>query len=229
MKKYILPLLSLLFLASCSDDVVIEAPSIQGATNTGYFYSTDVTAYQSEDGSISIQGKKGAKVLTLTTNAANAGSTYHFGVDLKNTASFKTLDSLVYATDTTGSGQLKIEAIHNNMISGNFHFSARVNGNSGDTLYFSQGAFYNIPITNGEAPSDSIAPPPVTTACAQAVTNAATAAEAYAQAQESGSAADIATACLAYREALLVQIDACGDESGFLQITLDGLDCNQNN
>ncbi len=58
--------------------------------------------------------------------------------------------------------------------------------------------------------------------CSEATANTAAAADAYANA----TSADYNAKCVAYKAALEAQIDACGDDSGALQIMIDGLgDC----
>ncbi len=59
--------------------------------------------------------------------------------------------------------------------------------------------------------------------CEEATAATSDAAAAY-NAAEAGSE-EAYNNCMAYREALITQIDICGDESGALQSTLDGLTC----
>ncbi len=62
-----------------------------------------------------------------------------------------------------------------------------------------------------------------TMTCEEASQATATAQENYENAEEGSTVQH--EYCVAYREALIAQIDVCGDDSGELQNTLEGLDC----
>ncbi len=232
MKKLLYPLLLLLFLASCSDEVQFNTPSIQGTTDAGFFHAFDAVAHKNEDGSVSLVGKEGSRQLTIKLPSVVEGAHYELGVDTATIAKFTTVDGVIYSTDTTGNGEVFLKSIENGVLSGEFHFNARVNGVEGDTLNFSQGAFLSVPYGNAESEGDSIdvpgeTLPPVTTDCDEAATQVAAAAQAYEGAQNSGDQAAITEACQAYATALQQQIEVCGDDSGALQQILEGLPCNQ--
>lgn len=236
MKKYIIPVLLILFLTACSDDIKkVDSPSIQGETSYGFFHTTDVSAHLNgadsinDGGSITIKGKRNGREITLTLNSMTPGAQYELGIDSTNMASYKVNDVL-YTTGTTGEGQVILESIEDGKLSGTFHFYA-YGEDTGDTLSFSQGAFYNISFNGGfgDVDKDTLTPPdsipPVILDCENATANVGEASDAYEEAQTTGSEEDIQEACQAYRNALEAQIIACGDDSGNIQQILDGLDC----
>lgn len=239
MKKYIIPILLMVFLAGCSDDIVKDEPSIRGQTNTdGYFLTTDVAAHQNSDSTLTIYGEKGSKTITINLSSMSVGVDYVFGLDSINSATFKTGQG-VYSTGTVGDGKVTIDKIGENTISGTFNFNAPITqGDSiveGDSIVdsfnFNKGSFFDIPLVDEELGGDDNDSPiidpedPVSPACQLAQVQTQVAKVTYEDAQEDGSDEDIQEACLDYQEALENEINECGDDSGNLQDILDNLDC----
>lgn len=217
MKKYLIPVLLLVVLVSCSDDIESNTPSIQGIVNKQFFRASDASGETSQGGSVTLTGTDAAQTITLKTESTTPGI-YELGENPNNVATFETIDSLFYSTGTIGNGQIEITDKKDGKISGTFYFNARVNGTTGDTLNFNKGSFFSVPITGMSAP-------PVVTNCEEATTVVDAALTTYNDALANGTAEDIQQACQAYKTALEGQIEACGDESGNIQAIIDGLDC----
>lgn len=227
MRKLILPLIALFFLAACSDDIRFNNPSMQGRVDTSdYFHTFDVSAEQNSNGSVVITGKQGSRVLKLNLGSLVSGSVYSLGGESQyHQASYKTVNGILYRTNFGGEGVVYISSVEGNAVSGSFSFTALNDSEPDDVLHISQGAFYEILIENGGGSGE----PPVNgnqpENCDEAVEASGMASLAYTQAVQSGSAEEIMTACVNYRTALELQIELCGDQNGFIQQQIDGLDC----
>lgn len=226
MRKLILPLIALFFLVACSDDIRFNNPSMQGRIDTrDYFHTFDVSAEQNSNGSVVITGKQGSRILKLNLGSLVSGNSYSLGGESQNQASFKTVNGILYRTDFGGEGIVHISSVEGNAVSGSFSFTAWNDSEPDDVLHISQGSFYDIPLKNGDGSDE----PPVNgnqpENCDEAVEASGMASLAYTQAVQSGSAEEIMTACVQYRTALELQIELCGDQNGFIQQQIDGLDC----
>lgn len=231
MKKFILPLIALLFLAACSDDVQFNNPSIQGRIDhAAYFHTFEVSAGQNADGSLVMLGKQGSRQLELTLSSMQANTEYILGGDSGNQAIFKTIDDQVFKTQPDGEGYVYISSTSENALTGYFGFTAYTHELLPDTLHFSEGTFFEIPLTS---PGDWGGQPepgdPEPMSCDDAVEASGQASLAYTQAVQSGTPEEIMTACIDYRAALETQIEICGDQNGFVQQQIDNLDCGDEN
>ena len=215
MKKYILPLLMILFLTSCSDDIETNNPGLQAETDLGFFHTLEPTAYTNEDGSITIMGERGNEKLKLTLTSISAGEEYELGGESSNVATFMTAEEVLYSTDSLGEGKVKIKTAENGELYGSFNFDARVNGHTGDTLNFSQGAFFGVPMIDGSLDDEDgevTLPEDLDPDCLEALNELMEAFDAYYEAieNEEENWDELVEACNNYKDAYYNLIEVCG-------------------
>lgn len=237
MKNYILPLLMILFLVSCSDDIETNTPGLQAETDLGFFHTLNPEAYTNEDGTITIVGEQGAKQLKLTLTSITEGEEYELGGESQNVATYLTDEEVLYSTDSLGDGIVKIKTTENGEIYGSFGFNARVNGHTGDTLNFSQGAFFGVPMVDGsldDEDENEDLPEDIDEDCLEAYNEAMEAFEAYYAAidsEDDDNWEEIAEACNHYKDAVYNLIEVCGDDEMLddeIVEEVENLDCDMN-
>lgn len=216
MKKIFLIALLSLFVISCGDDIETNTPSIQGEVEDVFFRSGSSTATLNEDGSVTLTGSSSDEVVTLTASAYEEGI-YSFGGSVTNEATFEDFNGVLYLTGENGDGEIEITRIEGGRLSGEFYFNALENG-VGDTINFSKGSFFDVPLTNPGTPST----PGSDLDCEEAQNIRLAAKLAYDNV-DPNNAEQLQLVCNAYRNALNQEIDTCGDESGDLQAILDTL------
>jgi hypothetical protein len=216
MKKIFLIALLSLFVISCGDDIETNTPSIQGEVEDIFFRSGSSTATLNEDGSVTLTGSSSDEVVTLTASAYEEGI-YSFGGSVTNEATFEDFNGVLYLTGENGDGEIEITRIEGGRLSGEFYFNALENG-VGDTINFSKGSFFDVPLTNPGTPST----PGSDLDCEEAQNIRLAAKLAYDNVDPNNTE-QLQLVCNAYRNALDQEIDTCGDESGDLQAILDTL------
>lgn len=216
MKKIFLIALLSLFVISCGDDIETNTPSIQGEVEDIFFRSASSTATLNEDGSVTLTGSSSDEVVTLTASAYEEGI-YSFGGSVTNEATFEDFNGVLYLTGENGEGEIEITRIEGGRLSGEFYFNALENG-VGDTINFSKGSFFDVPLTNPGTPST----PGSDLDCEEAQNIRLAAKLAYDNVDPNNTE-QLQLVCNAYRNALNQEIDTCGDESGDLQAILDTL------
>lgn len=222
MKKYFLPLLLVLFAVSCSDDIKTNSPGIQAQTDFGYFHTFDTQVYDNDDGTYTIQALDGSKTLNLTITGLSSGVDYELGGESMNVATYQGKDGVLYSTDSLGDGVVKIKSNEEAGVFGTFSFNARVNGHTGDTLNFSQGAFFGVPISGGAPVDNPDLPSNGSDECQMASLNYYNAFSALVQAGlDDASAAEMQEKCMAAKQALEELFEICDmdeiDPDGVLQ------------
>lgn len=216
MKKIFLIALLSLFVISCGDDIETNTPSIQGEVEDIFFRSGSSTATLNEDGSVTLTGSSSDEVVTLTASAYEEGI-YSFGGSVTNEATFEDFNGVLYLTGENGDGEIEITRIEGGRLSGEFYFNALENG-VGDTINFSKGSFFDVPLTNPGTPST----PGSDLDCEEAQNIRLAAKLAYDDVDPNNTE-QLQLVCNAYRNALDQEIEVCGDESGDLQSILDTL------
>lgn len=216
MKKIFLIALLSLFVISCGDDIETNTPSIQGEVEDIFFRSGSSTATLNEDGSVTLTGSSSDEVVTLTASAYEEGI-YSFGGSVTNEATFEDFNGVLYLTGENGDGEIEITRIEGGRLSGEFYFNALENG-VGDTINFSKGSFFDVPLTNPGTSST----PGSDLDCEEAQNIRLAAKLAYDNVDPNNTE-QLQLVCNAYRNALNQEIDTCGDESGDLQAILDTL------
>ncbi|HLS29585.1 MAG TPA: DUF6252 family protein [Flavobacteriaceae bacterium] len=234
MKKYFIPVLLLLLLVSCSDDIETNTPSMQGQTSFGFFHDLDAKVYTNEDGSMTIAGEDGSKKLNLTLQSISAGQEYELGGSSLNVAEYTSNSGVFYSTDSLGEGTIKISSVDQDGVFGSFGFNARVNGHTGDTLNVSQGALFGIPMAEGSLnPDDDIDVPMPDNAseeCMAAMFEYYEAFQAFNNAGFNDEPSDVMQQkCTELKTAIQNAIDVCEEAEDILQGQYDMLDCSADN
>ncbi|MDQ7916268.1 DUF6252 family protein [Mesonia sp. MT50] len=213
--SFLLALLSL-FMMSCGDDVETNTPSIQGEVEDVFFRSSTSTAAINDDGSVTLTGTSSDETVTLKVSDYEVG-TYMIQGNAANEATFEDFNGVLYLTGEDGEGKIEVTRVENGTLSGEFYFNALKNG-VGDTINFSKGSFFDVPVTNPTPPDPDLN-------CEEAQAISLSAKIAYDNV-DPNNAEELQATCNSYRTALNQEIEACGDESGELQLILDGLgDC----
>ncbi|WP_121667002.1 DUF6252 family protein [Mesonia aquimarina] len=219
-KLFLLTLIAVLGVVSCSDEIESNTPSIQGEANGEFFRARNSSATINQDGSVTMVGTSSEETISLTTASIDLG-TYALGNGNINEATFENVEGDFYTTGSTGFGQIEITKVEAGKLSGEFYFDARKD-ETGDTLNFNKGFFFEVPLTNPGSGGE------VAITCQEAQTATAQASQAFANGDPDNQE-EYETLCLAYKAALDQQIEACGDESGDLQTALDALPCANEN
>ncbi len=147
--RYLNILLLVVLFSGCSDTIEDGNETIQGLYNDLFFRSTVSSAHIDQDGRLVIEGSS-TETVRLQVARPEVG-TYEITADNDNQATFG-LDSQIFITqgENTG-GQIEIEKITENSVTGNFFFDARLNG-VGERLNFQKGVFFEVPF---EEPNDT--------------------------------------------------------------------------
>lgn len=236
MKKYFLPLLLVFFALSCSDDIETNTPGIQAQTDFGYFHTFDTQVYTNDDGTFTIQALDGSKTLNLTLTSLTAGSTYELGGQSPNVATYIGKNGVLYSTDSLGDGTIRIKTTDENGVYGSFSFNARVNGVTGDTLNFSQGAFFGVPMSDGDLGDIDVPdlPDGISAECGAAFMDYQVTFSAFVQAvMDDESSEVLQEKCAAAKQAIEVVMSVCDldeiDPDGVMQMHYDFFgDCTGN-
>jgi len=230
MKKIFVLLISILTIVSCGDELEFNNPAMQGFKD-GEIFRTNTFRADIDRGGLVIQGKVQGQVLTLITTRDLRG-TYSLGGDNQSEALFLDSDGVLFSTINTPDPNVQVYPTEGEIIienfdrradnvvlaTGTFWFNAfTVDGL--ESVNFNRGRFYRVPILDGIPAIGG------GTSCQDAVTAVADAEEAFlATNQTMENYTDI---CNAYREALIVKINACvGANNQSSQDILDSLgDC----
>ncbi|WP_234859419.1 DUF6252 family protein [Aquimarina aquimarini] len=136
-----------LFLTSCSTDIEINTPALQAKIENEVFRSSIKKAIIYDDGTLVISGSSGDKSISFTTISTDVG-TYKTAQKTVSKASFQKNNAKFISKDGETEGEVTITEIHNNEISGNFHFK-NLKDNEGNITSFRNGWFYRLPLEVG--------------------------------------------------------------------------------
>ncbi len=230
MKKYILIFVSLITIVSCGDDVEFNDITFEGLRNGEFLWRGGASNVSFDaNGFLTISGSNGTGDLSLTIPGGNVGI-YTLGT-LDNTNATYQENGISYATFYDGSGgpaqqgdgEVEIEEVDlvRKTFTGTFKFNA-YDASGDNVVNFSQGRFFNVPLTSGDFPT-------VILTCPDAQMASQTALSAY---QDTFIGVDVVDAqayqdaCMLYKQALEDEQAFCGDDTGSLQDIIDGLgDC----
>lgn len=227
MKRVTVLLLILVTVLSCSDEIKFNSPAIQGFKD-GQFWRSSSFAADIDFGGFLIEGAGNVETLQLITNNDIRG-TYELGGENPSVAIFKDVNGLVYSTANEpdpslslypSDGQIIIEDITRDdpkQISGSFWFNAYT-ADGMNYINFSRGVLFDVPLVGGLLAIDN------GSACLQARQQVDITRNAYNEVDSNDP--EYTDVCNAYKQALIVRISACGDDSGVIQSTIDSLgDC----
>ncbi|MFC0777736.1 DUF6252 family protein [Flavobacterium sp. HJSW_4] len=157
MKKYFYFLSFLLLFVSCEEDIKFNNPAFQTLKDNTFWRAQVYQAGAESNGSFIIEGALGLEQISFQLPEPFE-KTFVLGVDDATKVIYKNRYKGQEAEFSTGAGKGNGEIIvteYNtveNTISGTFKFTA-VNADSGaekQTMHFSEGVFYKIPITPQE-------------------------------------------------------------------------------
>lgn len=222
MKKIVILLLTVVSFFSCSNNVEFNNPAMQAKKDGDVWKAETYRANIDNNGRLRITGSFGYDNLTLLVTSTNL-ATYELGNTISE-AVYNDGKGLLFSTNNIPNPDVsvyepdgKVEIYEydrdNNYVSGRFNFNAYdITGFK--TLNFNQGDFYRVPVT-GE---------PINNTCNDATVQVNSAETVYTNTGITDP--NYTASCTSYKNALLVQIEACGDPSGSLLITVNNLgDC----
>ncbi|MBT8266264.1 MAG: hypothetical protein KJO41_00380 [Bacteroidia bacterium] len=215
------------FLYSC-EDLQDNNPALQGIKNGNELWKATFFSSDIDYGGFLIEGRNSFETVQLVTSNDTQG-TFNLGGESASVAIFKDANGVVYSTANAPDpslslyptdGQIIVEDVVNSdpkTLIGTFWFHAYT-ADGLNYFNFSEGVFYNVPLLGGLVVIDN------GSICLQATQQVAIAFLAFNAADSTSP--EYPDICLAYKNALTAQINACGDSSGNLQALVDSLgDC----
>lgn len=156
MRKYILVLLCLLTVLSCSDDVTFNSPALQGIRDTVLFRS-NVQRVELVNPSGLVNSLKLVR-LSGTLGEESVQFEFPFGEGVFDldpntiaTASYTNASGKIFSTNFDGEGQVVVERVEDSTYTGTFSFRA-VSAIDTTEVYFTKGVFYKVPFFTAEIP-----------------------------------------------------------------------------
>ena len=227
MKKVIVLLSLFLTFIACEDDLVFSNPSFTANKNDVSWQSTNFKASIDAFGFLSITAINGEEIINLKTAGASNG-TFTVG-NTATQAVYQDQNGVTYSTNNIpdpsiqlypSEGQINIEEFNSieKTVSGTFYFHAFDNTGL-QSVVFNKGFFYNVPILFIAQPDNG----QQDLACLAAQATASTTLTNLNAVDVNGS--QYSQYCTAYKVALQIQIQECGDD-GTLQNIITSLgDC----
>lgn len=145
MKRFTLVFLIAILSISCSDTITRDETIFQTMIDNDFFRSQTGVAYLNDEGHLTIESTTNESV-KLTTEFSQPGI-YTLAPTGVNSATYKTYLGDVYTSKHSNiDGVIEISQINEDGYDGKFNFNA-VN-ETGDTIVFHKGAFFNVPLGN---------------------------------------------------------------------------------
>ncbi len=138
--------------SSCEDNLDDDnIPAIQAVRNGEFFKSTQMSAVNNTDGTVSIIGVNRLERLEFILEGANAG-TYPLGSGAPNEAVYTFNDTDVFSSNEgAGNGQVVLSSnTPPGTLTGTFSFVSYLPNNA-DSLYMRQGVIFQVPFGDGIA------------------------------------------------------------------------------
>jgi len=154
MRTFMLFLLAAFALISC-EDIQDNSPAMQVVLNDQLFKAIDARAEIMQDGTLVIQGLTDVEGLTITLNNSAEG-VYTLGGNAINRAVFQDFLGSIYTTRPFGDGEVVIQNVTENTLTGTFKFNAYRFGL--DTLNGQKGFFFKVPILAGTTSTEPVPP-----------------------------------------------------------------------
>lgn len=141
-------ILSVMLLFSSCENLEDNSPALQGTVDHVVFKAVYARAIANVDGSYTIEGNNEVEEMTLHISSPEIG-TYYIGEGFPNSATFETINGVIYSTSSAGEGKIIVSNWDTsiNAISGTFNFSAAIPGV--DTITVNNGVFYEVPYIGG--------------------------------------------------------------------------------
>ncbi|MGB6268382.1 MAG: DUF6252 family protein [Olleya sp.] len=231
MKRITIVLAVLLTLSSCGEELVFNTPAFLGYNGGELWEATNYRANVDDQGYLTVTGIRNLETINLRTNNTTEGS-YALGNTVSSISSAIYEDELgaVYTTNSVPHPSVQVYPSEGNITISEFNLIERtVSGtftfhsfdNTGlNHENFNKGYFYNVPIlsigvvdTSGQ-----------TQACLNATAVVVTTQTNFNNTDPNGP--DYTAFCNAYKTALQVKKQQCGDDDGSIQDIINGLgDC----
>ncbi|WGD35517.1 DUF6252 family protein [Olleya sp. YS] len=228
MKRIIILLTVLLTLTSCGEELVFNTPAFIGYNGDELWEATNYRANVDDQGYLTVTGIRNLETINLKATNTTEGS-YALG-NTVSSAIYENQLGTVFSTNSVPHPSVQIYPSEGNItitefnliertVSGTFTFHAFDNTGL-NSENFNRGYFYNVPILSIGAVDIS----GQTQACLNATAVAATTLTNLNNVDPDGP--DYTGFCEAYKTALQVKKQACGDEDGSIQTIIDSLgDC----
>ncbi|WP_397364502.1 DUF6252 family protein [Olleya sp. R77988] len=228
MKRITILLAVLLTLSSCGEELVFNSPAFIGNNGDELWEATTYRANVDDLGYLTITGVRNSETINLRTDNTIEGD-YNLGNEVSS-AIYEDALGTVYSTNSVPHPSVQIYPAEGTItiteynliertVSGTFFFHAFDNTGL-NSENFNKGYFYNVPIlsigvvdTTGQ-----------TIACQNASAVVLTTQTNLDNVDPTGT--DYTPFCVAYKTALQVKKQACGDPDGSIQDLINGLgDC----
>lgn len=157
MRKYILVLLCLVTVLSCSDDITFNSPALQGIRDTVLFRS-NVQRVELLQGSplvnsvstVKLSGTLGEESVQFNLPVYGEG-VFNLEPNAAATAIYINAAGKIFNTDFDGEGQIIVSRVEDSTYTGTFSFRA-VSSIDTTEVYFTKGVFYKVPFFTTEVP-----------------------------------------------------------------------------
>jgi len=210
------------------EDLQDNNPALQAIKHGNEIWKATYYASDIDFGGFLIEGGQNLEIIQLVTSN-DAPGVYNLGGDSPNVAIFRDANGVVYSTANAPDpsisiyptdGQIIVDDVVNTdpkTLIGTFWFHAYT-ADGFNYINFSEGVFYKVPLLGGLVVIDN------GSVCLQATQQVAIAQNAYNGTDI--SMPEYTDLCNSYKNALVDQINACGDSSGALQSLVNALgDC----
>ncbi|GAA3519403.1 hypothetical protein GCM10022393_36990 [Aquimarina addita] len=133
---------------SCTTDIEVNSPGLQATIDDDneLFRPGIKKAVLHDDGTLVIQGSTGSESISFTITSSKTG-TYKINQQAVNAVTFQNSNTKFSSENGVSQGQIVVDEIYNNEISGSFYFQD-LKGSDGKSITFRNGWFYRLPIEN---------------------------------------------------------------------------------
>ncbi len=132
-----------LVLLAC-EDTEFNSPAFEGLLNQEFWEAAEVFAVSNSDGSVTIDATRSSEVVSIRF-PRNVGD-YEFGSIAAAVAQYTEGNASVFSTtNENGAGQITVEGITAEYVTGTFSFLA-IQSDTGKEVFMQQGTFFQIPV-----------------------------------------------------------------------------------
>lgn len=228
MKKIIVLTFAMFTFFGCSEELEFNTPSFQAKKDGNLWESITFRANIDNAGVLTILASDNLETLTLVVNNTEIGS--HDISETISSGSLIDIDGIQFSTNNTpdpsiqlypadGLIELREVNLEAGYVSGEFSFNA-FSASGLTSVNINEGVFFRVPLLSVPIASseDPDIPP-----CDIATATVATTFLNFSAVMVGDS--NYLTLCNAYKTALTTQKNSCGDPTGQIQMTIDGLSC----
>ena len=150
MRKYILVLICLFIVLSCSDDVTFNSPALQGIRDTVLFKSKvqrvellSNSPLENSVRTLKLSGTLGGESVQFNLPVYGEG-VFDLEPNAAATAIYTNSSGKIFTTDFDGEGQVIVSRVEDSTYTGTFSFRA-LSPIDTTEVYFTKGVFYQVP------------------------------------------------------------------------------------